>query len=371
MTTGTRNLVLLALVSAIIAVGCNQGPNGQTEPAQLLFPWEGQLGDTSTGTTVAIVLDSEYIPFFDSHEFHNLHTDRVRIWLSNVAPDVWDSVEIIPRSVFSLAVPPSSKRHLTQPGASVTIALFDLPNASAVPLAPQTPFVANVEVWIDQVAVATPTPEFLITGVSGTSNPIVADSIAALYPEFDEFLPSLEPQRMIRLRGKRGLSGDDLFYIGQNAIAGIEFDFIYPSDCLNNLRAYARTEASNATVFVGAPVVDAMAGLETVKVILTDPKGFDLGFLLDFPTYNNADTTLAGTGPLLDLAFDDEMGSTCLDPGVFPDEFPSEFAIENLFVTDVNGMPIIGPLTTVKIDSGAATDSLALFRIYPVDVEKL
>ena len=62
MTSWSARVFISIFFSGWLAVGCNLGPNGNaTEYQPLLFPSEGQLGDTSVGTTVAMIVDSNYI----------------------------------------------------------------------------------------------------------------------------------------------------------------------------------------------------------------------------------------------------------------------------------------------------------------------
>ena len=112
---GARVALVLCAVAAL-ASACTQGPDGTTTLQPLVFPWEGNLGSGGSGSTLAIVIDSNYIDLNDDLELYDLHTSEVTV---NVADPngVWTGAPATVRSVFPLQAAPSSKLASFEPGA--------------------------------------------------------------------------------------------------------------------------------------------------------------------------------------------------------------------------------------------------------------
>ena len=381
-------VVAIVLVGALVA-GCNTGPDhlGHNDPASqdfdpLVFPWEGQLGDPAQaggddfGSTAAILIDSNYIQIGDIRaatgaplEYFNLHEGRVTIKIKDANDDNlnWDgSIEANLRSVVNLAADRTSVISLAWPGAWFTAAIFDLPselsviNANSwIPAGQDAyPAMALVEVYIDGNSTPLHTSRFRITGGLGIPNDLADPSIwgqATLQED-------LESQRMIRLRGKRGAQGQ-MFYEGQPPIGALEFDLEYLTVCARNMRAYPSTDAANATAIIGPPT--EYFSRETVHVVMVDPKGIEIPFLQDLPPYITTDPTLAGQGPFIDLAFDEDPMWDC--DSMIPD--PSYWTISNLLVTDLSGDVILERSGEVPVDTTDAPDSNAVLRLYAMVVE--
>jgi hypothetical protein len=350
-----------------VAFGCNKGPDdGGLIVNPVVFPWEGALGPGTTdpGSTAAMLIDSNYLNGVDGWEYLNLDTTRIAIEIAdgepNSAPD-WgtlaggDPVFVNLRSVFNLGPTPTSKRHVFQPGFWFTVALFDLPSAEDLnwSTGPGDPEMAILKVYVDGALTGIES-RFRITGDNGKPNPLADESIGGQ----ENFQASLEPQRMIRLRGKRGTGK---FNPSAEPIGSVEFDLEYSTDCLSGLHPYPSTEASNATAIVG-PAVPTVGSLETVRVVMVDPKGFDLVF--NTPEYpGTVDVTLAGDGPMLDLAVDDVPGECDLG-----DPLDIGLTISNVLVTDINGETLVGP-GAGGVDTADNPDDNAVFRLYGVNVD--
>lgn len=362
--------VAIALIAAL-TFGCNRGPDGggsDTDP--LVFPWEGRLGTPTTenpegwGSTAAVLIDSPYLPILDAWEFLDLHKERVTIKIADAEPGpghYWDPpVEAHLRSVFNLGPARTSKRAESWPGFWFTTALFDLPSEAALGSPSEYPFTVFVQVFVDGVLVYE--PRFEITGASGVPNPLADESI---YGQ-GGFQESLEPQRMIRLRGKRfnpeKNSEDEKkwFYPGQDPIGAVEFDLEYITVCVSAIRPYPSTEAANATAIVGPPTPSG-DHRETVHVVMVDPKGIELQFLDESHPFAQF---LAGQGPMIDLAVDDVPVYHCNIGS------PAAFKISNLLVTNLDGQEIVRVDGVVKVDTDSAPNSDASLRLYAVQVDE-
>lgn len=346
MSVRARCIGFWALVALAGALGCNTGPDGQGVYEPMVFPWEGRLGEGGPGSTIAVLIDSNYAPY-DITENYDLHRDRVGVALVDADPATapnWDPpVEVTPRAVFNVGSPPGSIRSLGSPGTWVTVALFDLPPASSFSFLPSDyPVATRLQVSVDGLPLRT--SDFQIIGESGTPNPL-----HEIFPA--GWVSGLEPQRMIRLRLKRGaeLNPD----AGHGSIGAVEFDFEYDPACVDAVRAYPDTDFVAATAMVGVAAAGETPGWDRVHVVLLDPKGVDLPYLNDSedpPVI--ADETVAGQGPILSLAIDGDPACLLSDPGVR--------AIRNLRVTDVDGVAILD-----DTGLGDSEARLALFYIEP------
>jgi hypothetical protein len=341
---GAVGLVLMLTTS----LGCNVGPDsGFTDLQPLVFPSEGRLGDGSFGSTAAVIVDSNYMEGADDWEFHDLHKARVSILVSDPAPSPgWTDAPARVRQVFSMQTPPNSAISPTRPGAAMTVVVFDLPDQAALN-SPVAPLTVLLKILID--GVLTYEPRFRVTGTGATPESFFDPSIFT-----GNINTWLQPQPTVRLRGKR-LTGS--FEPGMPSIAALDLYFLYDPACIATVRAYGATEATGATALVG-PETNFFGETKYRHVSLFDPSGFDLAFLTD----SGADQTLAGEGPLLDLAVDLQVGSGCTvsDPDVY--------GIIGLRAADVDGNWIFNIPTQIEIDTADAPSATALLRAYEVDL---
>jgi hypothetical protein len=341
---------LIASVGLVLwlALGCEVGPDGSfTDLQPLVYPSEGRLGDGGAGATAAIVIDSNYLDMADDWEFHDLHKARVKVLVSDPSPTpAWTDVPAQVRQVFSLQTPPNSNLSKLRPGATVTLVVFDLPDQAALN-SPAPPLTVVLKVLIDDVL--TYEPRFIVSGVGGTPTAFIDPSIFS-----GNINTQLQPQPMIRLRGKR-LAG--YFEPGMPRIGALDFFLIYDPACITGVRAYGATEAANATTIVG-PALPFFGGTKYRRIALVDPDGFDLDFLTDA----GADQSLAGNGPLIDLGFDLKAGSGCTVSQA------NAYAVFTMRVADLDGNWIFEFLDVPEVDRADAPSPTALLRAYEVDL---
>jgi hypothetical protein len=352
---GAGRLALMVAATVGLASACTQGPDGNTTLQPLVFPFEGQLGASGsvTGTTVAIVVDSNYISAGDNAEVHDLHRDRIGVVMVHPT-GAFPNVPLTVRSVFALSPSKNSNRHNTEPGATATVVVVDLPLASAVGNPTIFPITVKLRVEIDGVADVE--PRFVLTGKTGIRNPIVDASILAAF----DARQALEPRPTLRLRPKRRAG---TFQPGQPALGGMEFTLGYTTACIDAVEVFPVTEASDATAVVG-PVFGTSGGYSLAKTVLVDPKGFNLTYLVDTPPAETTDETLAGEGPLIDVAVDWKATN---DPACSLNN-PSLITISDLRVSDVDGDQVFAAPGVVQVDTVETPGSNAVFRAYPVDL---
>ena len=350
-----RLMLLLGLVW--IPVACGTGPDSAfTDTQPLVFPFEGQLGQAAPGSTVAMVVDSNYIETccvsFDSSEQHGLHIDRVQVLVSDPGGSGWTDSPADVRYVIPLQAPSNTIAGKNRPGATTTVVVFDMPQASDLNSPTQFPFTVELKLMVDGQQLYE--PRFIVTGDQGQRNPLIdATSIAE-----NQLARELAPRPMIRLRGKRGLGK---FESTQPPIASMEFVFLWNRTCINQVDAFPATEAINGTAIVGPKAAISNSDFDFARVALVDPKGFSLNYQSEVAGTGNADESLAGTGPFLDLAFDLVPGSTC-DLGDV-----SNFAVYGLKASDPGGTPFVDVPTAI-LDTPADPSANATLRMYPVTV---
>jgi hypothetical protein len=354
----TRRLgTATALVWTMWALSCSVGPDGSFLDLQpLVFPSQGALGPTEEepGSTIAVVIDSNYIEPGDIGEDHAI--DGNRIWAvlrkGTTTADVWG------RAVLSLQAPPNSRVHYERPGASFTVLLFDLPPSTGEygfdPGLPY-PYTATLDVYVDETLVHQ--PRIVITGEDGASNEIIDSQF--LSPEGLYY--DLAPRPTLRLRPKRA---PGTFAPGQPSIGAIQFTFAaIEENCALDVRVHPAGEAANATTIVG-PEYDAAegGGQDRYDVVLADPKGIALSYLSDLPGFDTTDETLASQGPIVDISFD--FGSGELEDPCEGFSDPGTFSIRDLRVYDVDGNLMFVDVGNVVVDTTAAPDPAAVLRMY-------
>ncbi|CAG0987096.1 hypothetical protein MYXO_02189 [Myxococcaceae bacterium] len=313
-------LVWLAFAGG--SLGCNPVSLGP-----VIFPSEARLGAPACspckGATVALAVDANYAPLSDDQEDHGAWSESVAGTVaSNVTLQLEDpggawTVPLAVRGVFSSRTNSGSQVAAGFPGAELSVAVFDLPNETQIPVALTYPAAVRVRASISGSPVLPRVATLTLLGAGA--------SPATLWPEPGSDLVSRPAVRLRPLKGEGG------FAAGAAAprIGGLEFEIEYPPT-LGSPSAFPATEAAFATALVGPGSVSGRA-----RVVIVDPKGFQL----DDP--GNADR--AGEGPLVDIVFGTKTGAFA----------SSQFKIWNLFVTDVNGnvvldrrSPPLGPDST-------------------------
>ena len=356
MTSWNARVFISIFFSGWLAVGCNLGPNGNaTEYQPLLFPSEGQLGDTGVGTTVAMIVDSNYIEGSDVLEIHDLHKARVQVLVSDPVGGGWTDALANVRSVFPIQAPSNTLAGRTRPGLTATIVLFDLPSANALNNPSVFPLTVRLKLLIDGQEDLS--AEFNVLGTSGTGTALIDPLLSLTLFGINSPLGQLAPQPMIRLRGKRG---PGMFEASQAKIGGVEFLFTWDRSCITLVRPYPATEAAEATTLVG-PYSPIGGDLRSAKISLIHPAGFRPKYLTSASGTPTADETLAGTGPFLDLGFTLKGNSLCsLDS-------PDIFSISDFRAYDISGNLLIDS-ASVEVDTDEAPSSTALLRKYPVTI---
>lgn len=332
--------VLVGLLSAAFAValGCTWGheqPVGTGRP--VVFPGEALLG-----ASAAIVIDSNYIPtgIGDALEHYDLHSGRVRILIE----DTTGTAPATLRSVFPLHAEASSVMAASAPGAWFLIALFDLPQASEMSLA-TFPSFQKVYIEVDGANLGT---KGLIKILGTGGEPTVFDGEPILEP----LEQTLEAGTLLRLRAV-WTDGSSEGFDPLWEIAGLSLKLRYDSGCLDAPRGFGVGEAVDASVGIGAAVAEGSPWV-AAPLVLADVSGF---VLLDS---QNADETLGGQGPFLDIGFDRVNPESC------PDPLEDYVELHDLVVTDADGAtlldlrgPTLGP------------DSSRYFAIYASDPDRL
>ena len=343
------------LTLLLLVIGCTEGPSGTNGAQPLLFPWEGQLGNGGEGSTVSIVIDSNYIPDFDAYEIHDLHTDRVEVVLSDPL-SVWSDVTIPVRSVFPIQAANNSSRGRTHPGSTVTVAFFNLPDEATVASGLTPPYDAQLQVLIDGTPVSHLGPsDFQIVGHDGIPNPIVSLTIPNTGVTATTRDGKLSPLSTLRLRLKRAY-----FPAGGADIGGVEMTVRVRSACAFGFVPVAASEGVSGTVTAG-PVFATDATHGSIRLVYVNPDGMDLSY----ESGAFADTSLAGTGPFLDLTMNWALNALSNPDCDVMD--PTLLIVSDLVVTDVDGNEMLNE-PNVVVDTEDLPDVGAHMRRYPVDV---
>lgn len=330
---------ILASLASLTILACQPDPGGSIYPETAVFPNEARLGGT-----VAIAIDSNYLPVWDSVERYDL--DRRRI-MAFVRDDAGVELQATVRSVFSLSVAPSAWSAADSPGRWVSVALIDLP-ATGLQV-PSDHARVQVRVWVGQA----------LEYVSHGTISLVGDGGTTWLNSMLWYERSLESRSLLRLRAVRRdpqtgtTSGPPDAFLDSWQIGGIEFEVEYPP-CLKPPEAFGNSEAVLGTGIVNVP--DPLASPRKAHVVLFAPQGFSVKRPND-PLLTTAAPNEAGEGPILDLAFDRATGgATCnlIDA--------SDFVIRKLLVTDKNGETLIDRRT-------GNTDSSDLFTTFVSDAE--
>ena len=276
--------------------------------------------EATLGSTIGMALDSNYIPgIVSSSEKHTISRQNLTLQIRQGTTTL---ATVTPRAVFDGSAAPASIRNELQPGAWLTIVVFDLPASLSATL--------PASVTIRPMLGGTPLGhlgDLTITGSGGTPIQFV-DSIGG-----DSLIDpaDLETLATLRLQGllDQGSGGFDPEW----EIGGLQFELEYPVTQVENPRVSVLTEATGGSVFLGPETTPGH-----VTVFLTHPSGFYLPNLI---------SSRVGEGPLLDIAFDKLEGEGFSD---------SDFTIRDLKVVSRDG-----ELLTPAFSSG--TDTTAWFTL--------
>jgi hypothetical protein len=333
MWVGSRGSVtqlLVALVSASWLALLSCAPDGTLDARLLVFPAEAELGGSA-----AAVISSNHVPGADADELYTLTTSRVGVQIEDADDVLWNATV---RSVFPLAIPPTSYLADEFPGGWVIIVLFDLPDDSGFDLGTGPPFSADVVVSIDSVAMDGD-PEAIgsirITGTGGQPTQVLWPPLADL--ELDSVVA--------RYRARLG-SGGFPAETGGTVIGGLEADLVYFSPCFTDAEVYAGTEGANAGVYLGPQKVVGGAGFYVYRrLVLTYPDGFTL----EHPSSGAADAL--GEGPLIDITFDRPNQSLfdCASTGV-----QGQLWLWNVFAVRPDGTEIVDQRGTGSLGASSS-----------------
>jgi hypothetical protein len=357
--TSIRPLALL-LIAVLASPGCfNLGEGAYP----LVFPNEGRSGGTPAGdpddwgTTVAMMIDSNYLPWVDADEWHDIHPDQIEIWIQDAEnPTPLFEVEAKVRSVFELAPDAWSALRQLQPGVTGTVVLFDLPPHSQLGFGEEIEenvYPRDVSVIVKVEGLVRPTvlvpreAPLTLTGWDGASQQLM---YSGFWPGQETLLQKTQ-HSMVRLRGKRNAFEE------AQVIGSIEFDFENLGCNAQVQGAQVRSEANGIVV-----VRDLDYVTDRQRVMVISPSGFQLPHL----DTGVLDDKLAGQGPFLDLMIQENLPCDLTVPGWF--------TIHNLTVTDLDGqvidpagLPPLDGLDPVEVDYPDAPSDSAVFRAYLVD----
>lgn len=282
----------------------------------VVWPKSARLGDT-----VAMSIDSNHVPqvgpFFERYD---LSEDNVTLEIRQGSTLL---ATVTPRAVFDGLSAPASLKNATTSGPFLTIVVFDLPTS----LPTSFPAATGVTLLVNGVSPSFPaTGALQVLGDGGSPTVFTTESQPA----------GLGPRPMLRLQGRAsgpGVDGFDPAWL----IGAIEFQLEYPNVALSEPDAFAATEASRALAFTSSGDPPG-----SVRVVLTDPRGFTLPSTPGYPGGNRV-----GEGPLVDLAFTKAAGEG-FEAG--------DFTIRDLKVFDPDGV-LLTPVF------GAGTDTTGYFAL--------
>lgn len=299
-----RGLAIVGILVAV-SVACRDQQFG---PGPLVFPPEARLG-----STVVLSVDTNQTPFqlspLQEFEDYALSSENVTIQIvDDVGP------QILPVSaVVQGAALPSSPYSRVLPGGWFTVVAFSLVGLQFNPAT--LPKSVELKVLKDGSPIRFRSPgnlQWFVKILPGTG------SHTNFFPDPRE----LEAPPMVRLRPRAGAANFDP--VLEQAIGGLEFTFVFPTDKVANPAVFGMGEAFLATTAVG-PQLPGTGTLASIRVVLMDPKGFEL-LLID-------QSGNLGDGPLVDVALD-RLGS--FDG--------ADFEIHDLRVVDVGGQVLIDRL---------------------------
>lgn len=320
MSASRLRVWALVLISMLAAIACNKGPDRLPPYGAGAFPWEGRLsslpdsgGVFPPGDTIAVTIDSNYVPFWDALEVYKFTRGNTTVRLTNVYGGSSTFNCTVPvRTVFELQPAPTSYRASIQPGVSFTVVLFDLPNVAQLngcgfPTS-SLPQLVAVRIDLNGESVVPETHINVLSATGGQPHPL-AEGQGGPPDPFGDLQRELTARRMVRFRPVRSATPNG-FPETIGPIASIQFDVEYPRVCVQDpaittappqgkVLAYGATEAARSAGVTGANVL-VTSGTVRTRVVLLDPDGFTLGF----SNTGGSLSTDAGQGPLFDLVFD-------------------------------------------------------------------
>lgn len=324
----------IPLVTAVLLglLSCTQG---HQEP--LVLPYQPLVfpGEARLGASALMVIDSNQFQIGDQLESYDLHRDRVKILVEGDQGTAYANL----RSVFAVETGRATTDSKLRRNSWVMLALFDLPTANIFTL--PYPRHASLHLEIDDEEVPELEGVIWVLGEGGEPTSLGLPAIA-----LEE---ALEPRSTIRLRARSGAVATA--FQPSWTIGAIQVEVAYDATCLEAPSAHAGSDAIGAGVTVGPPIPSSPSGWMTIKVLLTQPRGFTL------PAATTVDPSRLGTGPILDVAFDRDEGCT--------DALNQSVEVRSLKIVDRDGRVLSsGP-------SPAATfDSAQFFHVHYVDPEQ-
>jgi len=286
----------------------------------LVLPQEARLGET-----IAMAIDSNYVPVLGTLSTHDLDRDKTRIrveeFVSGFGPgSAYATVQ--PLAVFHGAPTATAELLEVAPGAELTVVLLNLPETLPGFTPPGS---VQLRLEADGVASEAMVNDLVITAAGGS--PILFSD----HPAFE--LPGdLEPRPTLRLRPRWDRAIGLGFDPAWQDIATVEFSLQFPTAAVTAPEAFAAGEARDG---------NALAGPETqpgrVKVVVVEPKGFtmDLSHCVG-QIGSGSDDCRVGAGPLVDVSFDRIPGG----PGFAPEDF----TVRGLAVYDRDGVLLSPPM---------------------------
>ena len=336
-----------ALVALLFATGgaCTYGHQDTQDDVlkPLVFPGEAHLG-----ASAFMVIDANHIPIGDHLERYDLHRDRVEILVEGNL----DTVPATVRSVFAVEAGRATIEAEDRPNTWLMAAFFDLPDETQGAFSAPYPVHAPLHLEIDGVPVPELEGIIYILGAGGSPTSMDATPLLPLLED------QLEPKTMVRLRARGdAASGFDPTW----TVGGIAAEIHYDPACLDSPRAHLGSNATGGGVTVGPPVAVAdPAGLESVQVVVTHPRGFQL------PVASVVDATRLGTGPILDLTFDRLQVGGCTS------SLDQYFWVRSLEVRETDGTQRAQrPFPSEVGESGAISfDASEYFHFHYVDPDQ-
>ncbi|MCL4683653.1 hypothetical protein KJ059_02765 [Myxococcota bacterium] len=294
--------IFFGIAAAVLASACTPAGIGG---APVVWPKAARLGDT-----VAMSIDSNRAPFFGPLvERYDLSEENVTL---EIRQGTTSLATVSPRAVFDGLSAPASIRNRIEAGSFLTVGVFDIP--ASLPVSP--PVSTTVVLLVDGVATLSGTLE--IIGSGGSPMTFIAESQPA----------DLGSRPVLRLQGRAagpGVDGFDPAWV----VGAIEFRLEYPAAAVSEPDVFPATEASRALAFSSTEDPPG-----SVRVVLTDPRGFVLPSTPGYPEGNRV-----GEGPLIDVVFT-KAPSEAFAAG--------DFTVRDLAVFDPDGVrltPVFPPGT--------------------------
>lgn len=329
---------LVAVLVLTVSLAC-EGPDWGGAGRPIAFPHRVWLGNT-----VVMVVGTNAFPVFADEDEFDLSVDNVRIRLVDGGGN--QSSLITPRGVFEVPASLSGK-FVTLPGmqgASVTLAAFDTPTVA-------WPGFAGTGLVLAKVV--RPNGSGGWAADSAYSNQIYIEGSGGNPTDFSNYneIEFFGPRPMLRLRPRYELGPDEGFDPEWSTdIGSIEFVVTYDPTRVTSPEAFVSGDAANGFAMAGPPTT--VGALESSRVIVVDPTGFDFAFEGCVDDTNNVDC-YSGQGTFVDVTFTKQSSNFTPGDVVFDE---GDFTISELKVYDVDGNPL------PPDSSGALPDAEYLHR---------